>query len=143
MLNPATADQQRSIRVRSAADTSDASRGRKPTPRIRRIARCQTSDASAPRDVRGMAIPSGFKRPRKTASPSSTRPPIKRWVEASRLSSSRSPASAPAAALRYACAASAPRPALASASASFLRNGRARSAGPSPSSIAVRYHRAA
>ena len=56
-------------------------------PRSRRRARCQSSESRARRGVSGMLMPSGPKRVRNRASPSSTWPLIRSWVEASRFSS--------------------------------------------------------
>ena len=48
MLRPATADQQRSMRVSSMGGTCASSRSRNRRPRIRRRTRCQSSDSEGP-----------------------------------------------------------------------------------------------
>ena len=56
-LSPATADQQRSMRVRSSAETWVSSRARNFRPRSRSRARCRISDDEGPPGRRGHAQP--------------------------------------------------------------------------------------
>ena len=88
MHSPATADQQRSIRVRSiggdlalVARRGTGGRGAGAAPGAR------GARARARRASRACVMPSGPSRVRKSASPSSTWPLIRSWVEASRFSS--------------------------------------------------------
>jgi len=99
-LSPATADQHRSMRVRSSAETCVSSRDRKRRPRSRSMARWRIKESKAPCGVEGMLSPSGPRIVRRSVSPSSTWPLMSNWVEACRFSSRVSAAVAPTAACR-------------------------------------------
>ena len=99
-LSPATADQHRSMRVRSSAETCVSSRDWKRRPRSRSMARWCINESKAACGVEGMLSPSGPRIVRNSASPSSTWPLIRSWVEARRFSSRVSAAVAPTAACR-------------------------------------------
>ena len=100
IVSPATADQQRSIRVKSIAEIWLSSRLTKLRPPSLSNVRCHRSDSCGLRVVSGIDMPSGPSRVRNSARPFSTWPLIKSWVEASRFNSRVSAAVADSAAFK-------------------------------------------
>ena len=86
-LSPATADQHVSMRDRSSAETWLSSRVRNRYPRILSRARFRSSATRADCGDVGTRRPSGTRMVRRSASPSSTWPLMRSWLEASRFSS--------------------------------------------------------